>query len=544
MKFKLCVLFLIFVIGCSKVDESVKDNDSKETLSANQVQTQEKVVSPKKNSDVPDDGKIMSAEEQLKQYYAEKGIEYPVSEKENENAKQELKVVNYMADDGKVMSAEEQLRQYYAEKGMEYPDSGKIEKYTVDDPVFYTSPSTQQEQESADNVDESGDPVSQRSVARQSPSQELIDNLNDSIDEEDQGEPQPEYSDSEPPELISIRFVPGEILPGKEAEVVVQAVDNLSGVKSIFGVMKSPSENAMVSFSCPLLNSDGTFTGVVKIPDHAEAGKWFLRSMRVTDKVFNTQNYSKNHAVLSNIYITVNASDSDIAAPELISIFIDPPQAYGKDQVTIMVDAVDNKSGVYRVYGLLASPSNNAKLSFACQYSKELNIFEGNVTIPANAESGDWQVEYMRLEDKAKNAKTYYKRKSTDIFQTAKVNVLTEGSDSEPPVLEDIYITPTTVVYEEIVKIHVRVTDDISGVASVNGRIHKSPSGQAYIPFYCKYDAEEDEFIAEIIIQRNTEVGLWEIDNLVISDKARNQSRLVRIQDPILQQANFEVLGE
>jgi len=524
MKCKLFALFLVFLIGCSKPDESAKDNDSRIKLPNNQIQNQEKVV-PVKDDEV-----------------AKKNI----IEQENETVKKNLKTPKYMADDGKVMSAEEQLRQYYAEKGMEYPDSSQTEKYTVDDPVFYTSPSAQEPQDDNQGYGDSAqeqEPVSQRSSSRQPPSQEVVDKLNASIDDEEQGEPQPEYSDSEPPELMSVRFMPNEILPGEEAEVIVQAVDNLSGVKSIFGVMKSPSEKAMVSFSCALLNPDGTFTGIVKIPDHAEAGKWFLRSMRVTDKVFNTQNYSKKHPVLSNTYVTVNASDSDITAPELVSIFIDPPQPKGNDKVTIMVDAVDNKSGVYRVYGLLASPSNNAKLSFACQYSKELNIFEGTVTIPANAESGDWQVEYLRLEDTAKNAKTYYKRKNVEIFKTAKVDVVTENSDSEPPVLEDIYITPTTVVYEEIVKIHVRVTDDISGVASVNGRI-QSPSGQAFMPFYCKYNAEEGEFIAEIIIQRNTEVGLWQIDNLVISDKARNQSRLVRIQDPILQQANFEVLGE
>ena len=551
MKCKLCVLFFIFLIGCSKVDEPAKDNDSQSNLIDKEAQTKETVI-PDKNdlteksndteegkklSYMREDGKVMSAEEQMRQYYAEKGLKYPDNNKTDNSAKSETGV----------MAPEAQLKQYYADKGLEYPDSSTTEKYTVDDPLFYSTPSTQPQQELEQiNHDyaEEDELRPQRTSVRKPPSQKVIDQLNASInDDVEETEPQPEYSDSEPPELVSIRFVPNELLPGEEAEVFAQAIDNLSGVKSIFGVMKSPSENAMVSFSCALLNSDGTFTGVVKIPEHAEAGQWYLRSVRVTDKVFNTQNYSKNHPILNSSYITVTESDSDITAPELISIFIDPPQAYGKDTITVMVDATDNKSGVYRVYGLLASPSMNAKLSFACQYSAELNIFEGTVIIPSSAESGYWQVQYLRLEDTAKNAKTYYKHKNEEIFQTAKVEVITEGSDSEPPVLEDIYITPPTVVYEESVKIHAKVSDDVSGVASVNGRI-KSPSGQAFMPFYCKYDEEEGEFIAEIIIQRNTEVGVWKLDNLVISDKARNQNRMVRMQDPIIQQADFEVLGE
>ncbi|MCD6459518.1 hypothetical protein J7L67_02490 [bacterium] len=526
MKYKPLILFFIFFIGCSKADHDQSFNDNDSVHMEKQIKQEKFILADNKTRDEKTE----------------------ILTRDNDTVKETKALSKYFAENGQILSAEEQLRQYYAEKGMEYPDNNKTEKYTVDDPVFYSSPSSKPEIQAQNNHADEGSleenqPKPQRKSTRKVPSQKIIDKLNSSIEEEQDAEPQPEYSDSEPPELILIRFEPDELVPGQEATVVVQAVDNLSGVKSIFGVLKSPSQSAMISFSCALLNPDGTFKGVVKIPDHAEAGQWFLHSVRVTDKVFNTRNYSKNYPILHNSFITVVESDSDITAPKLVSIFIDPPQAQGNEKVNVMVDATDDKSGVYRVYGLLSSPSNNAKLSFACRYSKELNVFEGIVNIPSDAESGFWQVEYLRLEDTAKNAKTYYRRSNPDIFEGAKVDVLTEGSDSKPPVLEDIYITPLTVVYGQSLKIHVKASDDVSGVASVSGRI-QSPSAQGYMPFFCKYDSEADDYIAEIIIQQNTEVGLWQIDSLVISDNARNQVRFSKIKDPILQQSNFEVLGE
>ncbi|RJP60749.1 MAG: hypothetical protein C4541_03555 [Candidatus Auribacter fodinae] len=447
----------------------------------------------------------------------------------------------------KVLSAEEQMKEYYREKGIEYPETAEDvsrlreeSRRVSSDLVERKSPRINQsaEQQTPEPAEATKQNMQSTSASIDGTAEEGVENV-----VAEQGTDQPDYSDAEPPEVIDIAFVPSEAFPGDSVTILVQAVDNLSGVASIYGVIHSPSKKATLSFSCPLLEDDGKFSGVIKIPEHAEEGQWLLSSLRLADAVNNSKNYSQNARLLRNSFLTVVNSDSDTLSPELRAVTVDPREPEGGDKVNITIQAVDEKSGVARVYGVYASPSANARLSFSCMYDVQSGLFNGSFTIPEDAQSGVWRIEYIRLEDEAKNSVLCYEKDFSSLFHNAEIQVYTRNSDGAPPALARVSVYPFSVAYKEEVEIAVQARDDVSGIASVTGRL-KSPSGIAHIPFVCNFNSDRNEYTARIIIQMNTEVGTWRVDNILVIDNARNQHNYIYQTEPVVEQATFEVVGE
>lgn len=380
----------------------------------------------------------------------------------------------------------------------------------------------------------------QREIITTSP-RTPVDEIKESSDGKAFSE-KPEYSDAEPPTLLSIAFDPKETPPGANMVVYVHATDNLSGVHSVAGKAKSPSGNAMVPFGCQKSEENGFFVGVIEIPDRAETGTWSIASLRMTDKVQNLRNYSENDSALRTAHFEVIGPDSDNTPPIIVSVNIDPYEVRGGDKVNLIVEAEDDQSGVARIHGSLISPSLNARRSIACRKAGGDNIFTGQAMMPKDAESGEWSLYYIRTEDEAKNTKMYYKNNYPELFGQATVRVYTESSDAEPPTLDDLTIDPTAVAYGELVEIIVSASDDVSGISRVFGRL-RSPSGKAHIPFTCTHHGGSDTYRATATIKNNSEVGLWTVDYIRTVDKASNYKVYGR-ENALVANATFEVTGE
>jgi hypothetical protein len=442
-----------------------------------------------------------------------------------------------------VLTHREQVRRFSVERRVPYPDQGdKSNDRGTGDSVQNDSLLM------ATSDDESGE-FTERDMEERFAESEAADSdqgtvLEGAILAEPEISPdKPDYSDAEPPDVISIEFHPRQVSPGANVSVHVQATDSLSGVSSISGTAKSPSRTAVLSFGCQKSGSDESFVGTLTIPDRAEMGRWYLTYLRITDKVYNSKTYSESSALLKNTYFEVVGSDSDNVPPEVTAVYLNPLEAYGGDKVQVTVEAEDDQSGVARISGVLMSPSKHARLSFSCRNEGETNMFYGHLAIPEDAESGHWTLEYLRAQDKARNAKTFNRANYPSLFDNASVHVYTDSSDSQPPTLDNLMTYPTTVAYEETAEIIVSASDDISGISSISGGL-RSPSGKALIHFSCIYDQENNEYKAEMIIPTNAEIGLWRLDYIRMIDKARNEIDYVYHTNTLVQQAVFEIIGQ
>ncbi|MBW2109611.1 MAG: hypothetical protein JRI36_13235, partial [Deltaproteobacteria bacterium] len=348
---------------------------------------------------------------------------------------------------------------------------------------------------------------------------------------------QPEYSDAEPPVLSALWFDPPTAPAGTNVLVFVQATDNLSGVDAVAGRAKSPSGVASLSFSCQKSQDNGQFVGVLEIPDRAETGAWSIASLRLTDNARNLRTYSEKASILQAAHFQVTAADSDNTPPMILDVRVEPEEVRGGEKVHLVIQALDDKSGVARIHGALISPSGNARFSIACTATAQEQIFSGYATMPKDAESGLWSLYYLRAEDQAKNAKTYYRNNEDAFFEKATVRVFAGNSDSEPPSLDDLSLSPGVVAYGETLEITVTASDDVSGVSRVSGRL-RSPSGKAHIPFSCTHDPDEDVYRAHVKIANNAEVGTWSVEYIRMVDKARNQ-RVYGSRNPLVAGAEF-----
>lgn len=352
----------------------------------------------------------------------------------------------------------------------------------------------------------------------------------------------PEYSDAEPPSVLSIWFEPREAQPGTNVMIYVQASDDLSGVESVFGKAKSPSGTALLAFECQASKENDVFVGVIEIPDSVETGTWSIANLQARDKVRNLRTYAENDPVLRTAHFAIIGADSDNTPPVIMAVSLDPREIRGGEKVYLSVEAHDDHSGVARIYGSLTSPSNNARFSISCSPTEQDHIFTGYATLPKDAESGEWSLYYVRTEDQARNAQMYYRNTHTELFEQATVQVYADRSDAQPPTLDDLTITPSVVSYGEDIEIVVAASDDVSGVNQVFGRL-RSPSGKANIPFTCTRVGDSDTYRATVHIKNNSEVGVWKVEYIRTIDKARNDM-IYGIQNTLVAGATLEVTGE
>jgi len=353
----------------------------------------------------------------------------------------------------------------------------------------------------------------------------------------------PDYSDAEPPRVTTIRFEPQKVRHGDTLSVFVRVTDELSGVGTVSGTFRSPSGAAALPFRSQKSTEGGVFVGTLTIPARAETGLWYFDILHASDKAHNKRIYPEGSPLLKSSFFEVIGLDGDSTPPELIAVYLDPLEAYDGDSVKVVVEAADDKSEITMIYGVLLSPSTHAKIPFSCQKEGEGNTFLGYITIPGDAESGQWTVGYLQVRDESQNSKTFFRRDYPSIFDGASINVYASRSDSEPPTLDNLEIYPTALVYGETVEIVVHASDGVSGVGSVSGSL-QSPSRKAHIAFSCVYDPDDLGYRAEVVIPTNAEIGLWIVDYILITDKARNQIKYTYPSNPVIKEAYFEIIGE
>ena len=93
--------------------------------------------------------------------------------------------------------------------------------------------------------------------------------------------------------------------------------------------------------------------------------------------------------------------------------------------------------------------------------------------------------------------------------------------DVTPPVLDNIWVTPSTINDGEKIKVITEVTDDISGIKRVECHIY-SPSETQFIPISLTLNTTSNAWETEIIIPQHSENGLWTIKSVYCTDNVNN----------------------
>lgn len=353
-------------------------------------------------------------------------------------------------------------------------------------------------------------------------------------------------SDRHPPVLVSLRFDPPEIRDGNAATLLVGVTDDLSGVKLVFGTLRSPSEVAIVPFSAQDPAGSGVFTAKIAIPRQAETGDWFVGSLQIMDKANNPLNlvYAKA-TVPPGGSLRVTSDDSDSAAPDVHRVSVDKGTVGAGEKVHVIVDVSDDRSGVASVTGTFQSPSRSAYVPFVCRESGE-STWAGDVPIPPNADCGDWTLSQIRAADKANNT-AYLTGGSPQLGNVGFVVSGGGGCDADPPVIDSLFFSPARVSNAAASEITLTfsIHDDGSGVGSLSGRIEGPVSADGQVPkifFAWASDPRRPDapIAASISVPQFAARGLWSVVLVQVMDKARN-TRTYNKGDGALLNASFMV---
>jgi hypothetical protein len=355
-------------------------------------------------------------------------------------------------------------------------------------------------------------------------------------------------TDHTPPVLQLLQFNPPVVEGGNVTTLTIQASDDLSGVKSFSGEIRSPNGLATLPFWSQVGGGGTTFTFQLSIPKGAESGIWYVSWISITDGADNALLLQAPAAARAPAggTLTVTSKESDSTAPDVRQVWFDKATVDGGDKNTIRVDVRDDESGVASIMGACQSPSKSALLWFTCTLSADSGSWSGEVAIPKNAECGSWGIQQLAAKDKAGN--TALLNADSPILAHAGFQVSSRADcDSTPPTLDSFDVSPTVVSSETATEVLVSaaVYDAGSGPAQMTGWFLGPVDGGGQPPkisFQCAATANDSRvpWTCRVVVPQRAARGTWKVGVIRLEDKAHN-SREYTPADPVVSDRGFEV---
>ncbi len=353
-------------------------------------------------------------------------------------------------------------------------------------------------------------------------------------------------SDRKPPVLQYLRFDPPNVQDGGVSVLTIATSDDLSGVKSVFGTMRSPSETAVIPFVGQDPAGSGVFTVGITIPKKGETGNWFVGTLQILDKADNPLYVAYTKAnVPPGGMLRVDSAESDSTAPTIRSVTVAKQTVSGGEKNLVIVDVVDDQSGVAAVNGTFQNKSKSAYIPFVTAAAPD-GTWTGDLAVPTNADCGEWSLRQVRAVDKANNA-IVLAGGGQELGQVIFYVAGGGGCDSDPPVLDGLILSPNEVPNNVASTINVTISahDDGSGIAQLTGRVEGPPSTSGQVPrifFSATPDPKNPDapLLAKINVPIHAGAGIWRVTVIELTDKARN-TKTYGTGDPVLANAFFTV---
>jgi hypothetical protein len=331
--------------------------------------------------------------------------------------------------------------------------------------------------------------------------------------------------------------------------LTIQASDDLSGVKSFSGEVRSPKGLATIPFWSQVGGgAGGPFTFPLTIPKGAEAGIWYVSWISITDGADNNLLLQAPAAAKAppGGTFTVTSQESDSTAPDVRQVWFDKPAVDGGDKNTIRVEVRDEESGVASIMGACQSPSKTALIWFTCTLNAESGTWGGDVLVPKNAECGSWGIQQLAAKDKAGN--TALLNADAPILVHTGFQVASRADcDSTAPTLDAFDLSPTVVSSETATEILVTATvyDAGSGATQMTGWFlgPVEAGGQPpKISFQCSPTPNDPQgpWTGRVLVPLHAAKGTWKVGVIRLEDKAHN-SREYTPADRVVADRVFQV---
>jgi hypothetical protein len=380
-------------------------------------------------------------------------------------------------------------------------------------------------------------PQPARPQARVEPNQQQRNDDTNTSQKEREEDPE---TDIRPPQLMAANFSPEQVQDDGETMFAVHVIDNLSGVRSVSGVISSPT-GALQGFSCQREGEGDRYVSRIKVPKDAAEGVWSVKYLTLTDNANNSVNLNQTAGALpASASFRVVSSGSDSAGPQLRSIYLERTSMNAGERNTVFVQAEDEKSGVALVSGVFVSPARHARLGFGCRAGSG-GAWECTVAPPSCLDCGQWKLEQIQVQDKANNMATF--RGDNQLVAQVTLTINGQVCDPNPPQITALSVQPPVVSNLEggTITISAIAQDEPCGVASLSGQAIPSgvQSGQR-IAFTFDQPSDGTNFTGRINVPKHAAKGLWTIAWIQALDKGHNL-KAYGSNEPVLQRVTFRV---
>ncbi|HXH92948.1 MAG TPA: hypothetical protein VNN25_15300 [Thermoanaerobaculia bacterium] len=353
-------------------------------------------------------------------------------------------------------------------------------------------------------------------------------------------DPKDPNSDTVPPQLISIAFDPPQVSDGGDTTLVVNATDDLSGIRGISGTLTSPNGKAVQGFAQQREGETTRYVSRIHIPEKAEEGFWKITFLTMSDMATNSVTLSAGQGTLPpTAVLKVTSSASDSTAPTLRNVWLARGAMRAGEHNTLYVDAQDDKSGVHLVAAVFLSPSKLARFGVGCHTGAD-NVWECDVFPPTCLDCGDWTLEQVQLQDNANNFATI--RSENPAVQSVRLNITGDTCDNQPPVLQGLALSRTEIVMgrdEPVIEFVAQVSDDSCGIGGVSGQI-VGPGGNSSGTFFSLQQRDATTYVGTVRLHTNSARGVWRVQSITVNDKGQNL-KIYYANDPLLANAIFRV---
>jgi len=354
--------------------------------------------------------------------------------------------------------------------------------------------------------------------------------------------------DTEPPNLTSVNVSPTAIdVTSDSATVTMTAsiTDNLSGVTSGRLDFRSPTTNVYRRAYFGAGNRisgdalEGTYEATVSFPQFSEAGDWKLVSAYVTDVTTNNHYYNEADLILLGFNTTIAVTSTpDTTGPVLSALNLSPVSvdaSGGPASFTMNATVSDDLSGFNYAYLYLYSPISNQSRNIPIYSSNLLTgdalagTYQSTSSLPQYSESGDWQIRYGTLYDKAGNYKSLNEAELSTF--NAILAVTSSPEDITGPALEGFSISPVvnTILGPDTALFSSQISDNLSGFTYANGRVVSPSGGQSHYFSWSSYyrtegDALNGKYEYSKEFPQYSEYGEWKINYVNLSDNTTNRT--------------------
>jgi hypothetical protein len=350
-------------------------------------------------------------------------------------------------------------------------------------------------------------------------------------------------TDTTPPQLVSAQFIPPQVQDDAETTFAVMVTDDLSGVRSVSGVITSPS-GALQGFACQREGATDRFLARIKVPRDAAEGVWNVKYLTLADQANNSVHLNQSQGGLPpSASFRVVSSGSDSTAPLLKAVWLDRLAMTATEKNLVFVQAEDDRAGVSLVSGVFVSPSKQARMGFGCRpgAAGPTGAWECTVSPPACLDCGTWQLEQIQVQDRANNMATF--RNDNELVRQISVEITGDKCDSRPPAITALSLDPLAVSNAEggVIRVSAIVSDDACGVASLSGQAIPA-GGNTAQRIHFSFDPSTDgtNFFGKLVVPKHAAKGTWTIAWIQALDRGHNL-RAYSSNDPVVGRVTFQV---